>query len=218
MAQMQYKISSVEEMAFRIFISGYSDKILDFIKEFLDIVHECAKLGGFEKKLVENAMGKKKSDFANSNADVSNHSANNRLLFLLPHTFHNSLMEKALAKRIESDAAGTADFCPGKLLKEKILGQITSVQVLFFGNTSQKDAENFCQENIVSKFKLVENVNHACPLHIGSLYPGDTCKEKLEEELQRVMGTPTPVSIKKDIKLGQSSNPTVKKKLSESGP
>ena len=137
MAQIKYRISSEEEMAFRIFIAGYSDKLLIFVKEFLDIVHECAKLGGFEKTLVENVMGKKKSDYANANSAVSDHSANNRLLFLLPHTFHNSLMEKALTKKIEANAAGTADFCPGKLLKEKILDQITSVQVLFFGNTSR---------------------------------------------------------------------------------
>ena len=61
MAQIKYRISSEEEMAFRIFIAGYSDKLLIFVKEFLDIVHECAKLGGFEKTLVENVMGKKKS-------------------------------------------------------------------------------------------------------------------------------------------------------------
>ena len=84
-------------MAIRFYISGYSDKILIFVKEFLDIVYECAKLGGFDKTVVENVMGKEKSDCANANSSVTDHSSNNRLLFLLPHTFHDSLIEKVLS-------------------------------------------------------------------------------------------------------------------------
>lgn len=127
LAQIQYEVTSVEDLAVRINISGYSDKILNFVKQFLDIMQECAKLGGFEKTLVDNVMGDKKSEFANANSQVGDHATNNRLNFLFPHTFHSSLMEKALSTKIEADAGGTEDFCPGKLLKEKILDQITSV-------------------------------------------------------------------------------------------
>ena len=49
------------------------------------------------------------------------HATNNRLNFVFPHTFHVNLIEKALSKNIEADVGGTEDFCPGKLLKEKIL-------------------------------------------------------------------------------------------------
>ena len=46
--------------------------------------------------------------------------------------------------------------------------------MLFAGNTSQKDAEAFCKENIVKKFKVVDNVEHECPLHVGCLYPNSS--------------------------------------------
>ena len=49
LAQMKYSIYSIEDMSIRVKISGYSDKILIFVKEFLEIMRECAKQGGFEK-------------------------------------------------------------------------------------------------------------------------------------------------------------------------
>ena len=105
---------------------------------------------------MQNAMEKSKTKYANANTMVDDHATNNRLLFLFPHTFHDAILEKAVADKLDSDAAGTAAFCPGKFLKEKILDQITSVQVLIFGNTSERDAVDFCKTNIVSKFKVVE--------------------------------------------------------------
>ena len=118
---MKFKISSIEEMAVRISISGYSDKILLFVKEYLSILHECANQGGFEKTMVQNAMEDIKTKYSNANASVDELATNNRLLFLLTHTFHATLTEKVLAEKLEEDAAGTAAFCPGKLLKEKVL-------------------------------------------------------------------------------------------------
>ena len=53
-------MTSVEEIAVRICISGYSDTILSFVKQYLDIMIECAKLGGFEKTLVDNVMAEKR--------------------------------------------------------------------------------------------------------------------------------------------------------------
>ena len=79
-------------MVIRIKISGYSDKILDFVKIYLDIMRECARPGGFDKALVKNVMDKIRTKYANDNADIAVHAANNSLLFLFPHTFHSSLM------------------------------------------------------------------------------------------------------------------------------
>ena len=57
---------------------------------------ECAKEGGFDEAQVVNSMEKIKSEYANSNLEVGDQATNNRLLFLLPHTFHASLMAKVL--------------------------------------------------------------------------------------------------------------------------
>ena len=153
---MTHSFESVEDMAVRIKITGYADKILIFIKMFLDIMLECAKPGGFEKSLVMNAIESKKAYYANDNSNVADHAANNRLLFLFPHTFHNSLMEKALSDQLEDPgAADSYMHCPDKFLKEMILEQITSVQVLFFGNTSEIQAKKFCENHIVKQFKVL---------------------------------------------------------------
>ena len=48
LANVTYKFSSVEEMAVRIKITGYSEKLLQFAELFIDIMLGCAKPGGFE--------------------------------------------------------------------------------------------------------------------------------------------------------------------------
>ena len=120
---------------------------------------ECAKEDGFEESQVVNSIESIKSDYANSNVEVGEQATNNRLLFLVPHSFHDSLMEKVLNEQIEKrsgeeeeaepDANGPLipksssvvdNFCPGRMLKERVLGQITNVQVLVCGNTSEERA------------------------------------------------------------------------------
>ena len=184
LAHMTHSFESVEDMAVRIRITGYADKILVFIKMFLDIMLECAKPGRFEKSLILNAIETKKAYYANENSNVADHAANNRLLFLFPHTFHASLMEKALADQLE--APGTADSYmhhPDKFLKERILEQITSVQVLFFGNTSVEDAKGFCEKHIVKQFKVVPGSGTEQALHVGCLFP----ETRIDEETEKLM-------------------------------
>ena len=41
-------------------------------------------------------------------------------------------------------------------MKEKVISQVTSVQVLVFGNSSREQTVEFCKENIVKKFETVE--------------------------------------------------------------
>ena len=62
---------------------------------------DCAKEGGFDDSQVLNSMEKVKQEYANSNLEVEDHAVNNRLLFLIPHTFHDSLMEKVLTKHFK---------------------------------------------------------------------------------------------------------------------
>ena len=66
-------------------------------------------------------MEKIKSLYANGNLEVDDHAMNNRLLFLIPHTFHDSLMEKVLVKKLKQRQNGDKSYCPGKFLKDKIL-------------------------------------------------------------------------------------------------
>ena len=48
LAEVSYRLRSVEEMAVNLNFSGYSDKLFDFIDQYLDILIECSKIGGFD--------------------------------------------------------------------------------------------------------------------------------------------------------------------------
>ena len=99
---------------------------------------ECAQKDGFDEEQVKNSIEKKKTEYANNNIEASSYAANNRLLFLIPHTFHDSLMEKVLTEQLEKRETGNTNFCPGTFLRERILDQISSIQLLVFGNSSKE--------------------------------------------------------------------------------
>ena len=99
---------------------------------------ECARPGGFNQTQVMNSIEKKKTMYTNDLMECADYAMHNRLLFLLPHTFHNDLMGKELIKLLESEDDILEKFDPGKLLKDKVVDNISSVQVLIFGNTSEK--------------------------------------------------------------------------------
>ena len=80
----------------------------------------------------------KKSDYANNNTECTEYAMHNRLLFLFPHTFHDSLMNKVLTEKLENEDSIASTFDPGKMLKEKIVDNIAAIQVLIFGNTSKE--------------------------------------------------------------------------------
>ena len=63
---------------------------------------------------------------------------NNRLLFLCPHTFHKNLVKKEMEKMLELDDEAKKEIKPSRFLKEKVMTQITSVQVLVFGNSAKE--------------------------------------------------------------------------------
>ena len=56
MAEMTYSVKSVEEMAVSLNFGGYSDKLFHFVEDFLKILKECAKKGGFEESDVMNSI------------------------------------------------------------------------------------------------------------------------------------------------------------------
>ena len=60
------------------------------------------------------------------------------MLFLLPHTFNDKRLADVLNEKLENEDSIADSFDPGKMLKEKIIDEITAVQVLIFGNTAKE--------------------------------------------------------------------------------
>ena len=91
----------------------------------MDTLFEVAKSGGFAKNILFNCMEKKKTSYQNSNAEADKRAHNNRLLFLVPHMYHDAILAKVLGEEIEkldkTDDDTLTDFDPGKFLKERIL-------------------------------------------------------------------------------------------------
>ena len=85
-------------MIIKLQITGFSDKIFEFAKIYIDLLVESAKEDGFEKGVVRHSIEKIKSRYANNNNEVDDKATNNRLLMLIPHTFSDKLMEKELKK------------------------------------------------------------------------------------------------------------------------
>ena len=101
---------------------------------------------------------------------------------LIPHTFRDSLIEQELSELLETVEdfyPKEAQFCPELFLKEKILENISSVQVLVFGNTSEQKATEFCNEHIVPNFKTVECYHKSigCPIKAGCIYKDASLQE-----------------------------------------
>ena len=62
--------------------------------------------------------------------------------------------------KVQLPSLGTGfTYSPGVFLKEKIIDNISSVQILVIGNTTREDSIKFCEENIVAKFNTVK-CNH----------------------------------------------------------
>ena len=85
-------MDSLEEMAVKLSITGFSDQIFTFAEKYLDFLIECANEDGFNKKTVIQSVNKIKQEYANNNTEVDERATHNRLLMLIPHTFHDKLM------------------------------------------------------------------------------------------------------------------------------
>ena len=92
-AQINFEFESVDDIAFNIKIAGFSDKLLLFAKILLEIVRACAEEDGFRKADLLDSIEEVRADYANSNIQAVDWMTNNRTNFLMPHTYHTSLME-----------------------------------------------------------------------------------------------------------------------------
>ena len=139
-------MESWEEMAVILEIKGFSDKIFEFARAYIDIFIGCAEDNGFDRESVMHSIAKNKDAYlAGYNGELEDKAAHNRLLMLIPHTFHDKCMETVIEEQLDlKDNFDMTAFSPQKLLREKILNKITSIQVLVFGNSEKEDAVNFC--------------------------------------------------------------------------
>ena len=158
-------------MAINLSVTGFSDRAFEFAKAYIDLLLESANKDGFERSSIQHSIEKIKSEYANSGDTVDEKATNNRLLMLIPHTFHDKRVEKSLRKQIKLGPDFT--YSPGVFLKEKIIENISSVQILVIGNTTKDESIKFCQENIVAKFNTVEcnhESNERCYVAAGCIY------------------------------------------------
>ena len=69
MAQIEFELSLVDEMAVRLNINGYADTILDFTQEYLEVMRDCAQEGSFEKEIVQNQIEEALSQQEDANCE-----------------------------------------------------------------------------------------------------------------------------------------------------
>ena len=99
---------------------------------------------------------------------------------LIPHNYHDRRMERELEKQLKEKW----DFNPGEFLQEMILDNISSVEVLVYGNTLKEDSIEFCKREIVPKFKISDNlcfhdgVATRCGIRAGCIYSEKTTSPK----------------------------------------
>ena len=156
-------------MVINLKISGFSDQIFEFAKDYIQLLLESAN-EGFDSGTVRNSIEHIRTEYANNNIEVDDKATTNRILMLIPHTFHDKLMEKELSNQLKLEKC---TFEPGNFLKTKILDNITSVQVLVFGNTKREDSVKFCLETVVPKFKTVKCYhlpNERCGIAAGCIF------------------------------------------------
>ena len=88
MANITYSMTSIDEMGIRLKISGFSDKLFEFASTYIEIFLGCAENGFLQENLMH-SIEKKRAVYENRNAEVCDKASHNRLLMLIPHTFHD---------------------------------------------------------------------------------------------------------------------------------
>ena len=89
LSDIAYSIKSFENIGFKLKFSGYNDKLLTFVKLFLDIMMSTRD-SGFDELTVKLAVEKSLKSYKNLNVEVDQRTSNNRIIFLLEDVFHSS--------------------------------------------------------------------------------------------------------------------------------
>jgi secreted Zn-dependent insulinase-like peptidase len=89
LSDIAYSIKSFENLGYKLKFSGYNDKLLDFIKIFLEIM-VMTQLEGFDEVTIKLAIEKSIKSYKNLNVEVDQCTTNNRLIFLFDQVYHAS--------------------------------------------------------------------------------------------------------------------------------
>jgi hypothetical protein len=85
---------------------GYSSTLPNFVKLFVATMHKHSETP-FSESIVKVATEKLYKQYKNANVDVYGRCNNNRLLHLIPHKFHSTLVEKELKKMMDGEEVPT---------------------------------------------------------------------------------------------------------------
>ena len=87
-------------MAMSIQIEGFSDKVFAFAEIYIKLLLTTAQeKDGFRKSSIKSSIEKIRTEYSNNNNEVGDKASHNRLLMLIPHSFHDKLMEKELQEQ-----------------------------------------------------------------------------------------------------------------------
>ena len=120
LAQIEYSVKKFADLGLVFSFEGYSEKLLAFAATFVDLMTQCATVGGFGD-LVPSALEKQHKKYKNVNVEVDVRCNSNRLLYLMPDWHHSTHMEQLLRDSWKSEGVVT---CPGAFLKDRILTRI----------------------------------------------------------------------------------------------
>ena len=95
---------------------------------FVETMQKHSKTA-FSQNLVKVATEKLHKQYKNANVDVYSRCTNNRLLHLIPHKFHSTLVEKELCKMKDGDQTSF----PSEIL-QSVLDKVIFVRALAFGD------------------------------------------------------------------------------------
>lgn len=105
-------------------LEGYSDKLLDFAKTFVDLTLSCADENGIDAALLTNSLEKQHKKYKNANVDVDMRCNNNRLLYLMPD-WHHAIHMESLLKDSWKDQECPSELNPSVFLRDRILNRIS---------------------------------------------------------------------------------------------
>ena len=151
LANLKFETRLVDGVALEIKINGFSQKILEFAALFIDNLIEF-KYNSVNHTQIQNSIYKMKEDYA-PESRITYHTLKNMDLFMKPYEFHDSCILKELTEMLEMEEEQQIQIKPEEFFRDRVLGQIQSIQVLVAGNTDSNQAIEFCEKQILPNLK-----------------------------------------------------------------
>lgn len=102
LADISYDCKNFEDRGLQLKFTGYSSTLIKFAQTFIErMISLCKGTSKFDPRLVLLTTEKLYKQYKNANIDVYGRANNNRLISLIPHKFHATLVEAELANMLE---------------------------------------------------------------------------------------------------------------------